>query len=267
MTIALNNRSFVGMATLTVERLRDGLVYNFPVPQNFVLIPNIQQKIQLTRDATGREARARTYVTGEQPELTITYQHMRPELISFAVGNELISGSYSTHLPKVLQVLQNNYAAAATGYLGKGVVADAVSSASYIDATTNASVALTQQPFASIDVATDTLSFAVGLDGALIFSDDVVALKPVVAISIPYTFTANAWGDLLQGDHRITATMVDTENTISIFQAPLCTVNLQGSQINTASDAFELKFYVNTPPGACRSYNLYETTLKVACNG
>lgn len=259
MTIALNNRTFVGMNSLVIERLSDNVVYNFPVPQSFVVSPNNQQKVQLGRDQQGRTARLRSYIDGALPEMVITYSTMRPELISFAVGNRLVSGSYATHLPKLLQVTKEDYAAAATGYLGKGIVADAVTQASII--TDNLSTALTQVAYATGPANPD--EFSVGLDGALKFAPELIG--EIVAMSIPYTVTANAWGDLLLGDHSIRAALVDTENKVTFFEAPLATVNLEGTAISPGSEAMELKFFLNTPPGECRAFNVYETTLQVAC--
>jgi hypothetical protein len=262
MSIVLNNRTYIGMSALTIKRLRDGVIYNFPTPEGFNLVSGIQQRVQTGRSAQGQAVRLRSYKTGEFPELVISYSVIRPELISFTVGTELVAGTYATNLPKLLQVTSVSYPAAAIGYLGKGILVDAVTEASVIDPLTNASTSLTQVPFA-VTPLVGTLSFSVGVDGALKFTPDL--LGKVVAMSIPYTVPGNAWTDLLSGDHSVSALVVDTENTVTIFEAYLATPNLEGGQINPSAEGSELKLFLNTPPGSCRAYNMIETALKVAC--
>lgn len=261
MTVAINNRTYFGISALSITRTRDGVIYNFPTPDTFVVSPNVQQKVQNGRNAQGQATRLRSYKAGEFPELSISYAVMRPELISFQVGNELVGGSYLTAIPKLLLVTQSTYPAAAVGFVGKGIVVNAVTKASSVKG--NLSVPLSQVPYVSGTPLTGPLTFSVGVDGALIFSDDVIG--QVVSMVIPCTLLANSWSDLILGDHSINAAMVDTENQVTFFNAPLMTPNLEGTQINPSAEGTELKFFLNTPPGACRAFNIYETELKVAC--
>ncbi len=261
MAVAINNRTYYGISALAITRTRDGVIYSFPTPDSFVVTPNVQQKIQNGRNAQGQSTRLRSYKAGEFPELVISYAVMRPELISFQVGNELVAGSFLTKIPKLLLVTQTTYPAAATGFVGKGTVVDAVTSASIVQG--NLSVPLSQVPYVSGTPLTGPLTFSVGVDGALIFSSDVVG--QVVSLVIPCTMLANSWTDLILGDHSLNAAMVDTENQVTFFSAPLMTPNLEGAQINPSAEGTELRFFLNTPPGACRAFNIYETELKVAC--
>jgi hypothetical protein len=261
MTVSINNRTYFGVSSLALTRIRDGVIYNFPTPDTFVISPNIQQKIQTGRNKQGQSTRLRSYKSGEFPDLLISYTVMRPELISFQVGNELVTGSVGVDIPLLQLIDSTTYPAAAVGFLGHGVVEDVVASASTTE--NNLSVPLTQVPFVAGTPLVGPLEFSVGEDMALIFSNDL--LGKVVSLSVPCDVTANYWSDLILGDHTVTAALVDTEGQVTIFNAPLITPNLEGSQINTGAETTELRFFLNTPPGACRAFNMYETEFKVAC--
>ena len=168
MTIVVNQRTYVGISSLLMKRKSDDVVLTWPVPNSFVLNTNIEQRIQEGRNAQGRRVRTGSYVAGETPDLTINYNYIQPEMISFNVGNEQASGTFGTFIPRLLEVSQASYAADAAGFLLNGVTLD--------DPTVQASVtrdglstALTRQDFGTFDgtsPANDD-SFALGADGAL----------------------------------------------------------------------------------------------------
>jgi hypothetical protein len=82
------------------------------------------------------------------------------------------------------------YPAQATGFQGFGAVADDANAVGYVN-DSGVLTALTRQPFATFAAATAN-SFAIGANAALKFSDDLVAAKKLVGLSIPYPFTGGA---------------------------------------------------------------------------
>ena len=267
MTIIVNNRTYVGISSLLMKRKTDNVVLTWPVPNTFVLNTNVEQRIQESRNAQGRRVRSGSYVAGETPDLTVSYSYIQPEMISFNTGNEQASGTFGTFVPRLLEVAQASYPADGAGFLLNGVTVD---DANAIGSVTRdgVSTALTRQPFASFDGASPANddSYALGADGALLFSDNLVTNKDVVAILIPHSVTGIRLSDVLVGPHELYATLVDTRNKVSVFEATNVTPNLEGRSIDFGSEGMEISLFLNNPPGTCRSYNIINTELSVACS-
>lgn len=271
MTIQINTRTYVGISNLLLQRQSDGVIFSWPQPETFVLNTGIAEQVQMGRDSLGRKVRSNTYVSEEMPELTINYQYVSGELVSFQVGKRMALGTFATMVPRSLVVRQASYPAAAVGFLFDGVLATeteaagvlAGASASYTDEN-GISTALTRQPFATFAGATVD-SFAVGDDGALKFSDDIVAEQRLVTLLIPASIAGAKISETLVGPMRLYATLVDTNNKVSIFEAPNVSANLSGRSVSFGEGSLELAMYLNFLPGTCSSWSLIETPLKVAC--
>lgn len=267
MTIFVNQRTYVGISSLLMKRKSDGVVLTWPVPNSFVLNTNIEQRIQEGRNAQGRKVRTGSYVSGEMPDLNISYSYIQPEMISFNTGNEQASGTFGTFIPRLLEVSQASYPADATGFLLNGVVEDDANAVASVTRD-GLSVNLTRQPFATFDgtsPANDD-SYALGADGALLFSDNLVTANDVVSLLIPHSITGIKLSDILVGPHELYATMVDTRNKVSVFEALNVTPNLEGRSIDFGGEGMEIPLLVNNPPGECRGWNIINTELSVACS-
>ncbi len=267
MSIIVNNRTYVGISSLLMKRKTDGVVLTWPVPNTFVLNTNIEQRVQESRNAQGRRVRSGSYVAGETPDLTVSYSYIQPEMISFNTGNEQASGTFGTFVPRLLEVDRAEYAGDAAGFLFEGVTEDDANSSASVTRD-GISTALTRQPYASFDGASPANddSFALGADGALKFSDNLVTAGDVVAVLIPHSVTGIRLSDVLVGPHELYATLVDTRNKVSIFEATNVTPNLEGRSIDFGSEGMEISLFLNNPPGTCRSYNIINTELSVLCS-
>lgn len=262
MTIQINTRTFVGISNLLLQRQSDGVIFSWPQPETFVLSTGITEVIQNGRDSLGRKVRTNTYVSEEMPELTVQYQYMHPELISFQVGKQMVTGTFDTFIPRSLVVRQAEYPAAAAGFLFNGVdVADVDAvgalngaSASYTDEN-GISATLTRQTFASFDPSTED-SYAVGDDGALKFSENLVAAGTLVTMLIPAPIEGARISETLVGPMRLYAIMVDTNGDTSIFEAPNVSANLSGRSVDVGGGAMELALYLNFSPGDCSSWSI-----------
>lgn len=262
MTIALLNETFKGISELKMYRHSDGLLYHLPTPQNFVLQDQKEQRMQYTRDWMGRRTRANTYVVATEASLSISYSVVNPELLAFRIGTYFESKTNDLYFTRSYTVTQNNFPAYALGSFGKGIVADADAKASkkvgYI------STPLTIQPYATFTPATAN-SFAVGADGALKFSDNLVAARETVSVMIPYTLTGLSIGDEIVGGHSLVAHLVTTENKVVVFTAFNVTPDLNGASIDASAEGLEIPLFVNIVPGGCYSYQMVYTNLSVEC--
>lgn len=263
--IEIANRSFVGLATLTMQRVSDGVIYNWPVPQSFNLATNIEIQQKETRTSQGRKSRAGSYVKGEMPELTISYTYIQPEMVGFQVGNQLATGTLDVGIPRYLEVTKNAYDGAASGFLFNGLAEDLVGVTASKLTDAGLSVSLTYSPYATFDEGVDD-SFAFGADGALLFSDNLVANRDVVMLLAPATVTGNVLSETLVGTHRLYASLINDQNQVTLFKAENVTPNLEGTTIEFGGDGgMEIKLFLNNVPGSCRAWSMVETDIKVAC--
>lgn len=272
MTLQISTRTFVGISQLLIQRQSDGVVFSWPQPETLTLSTGVEEQQQMGRDNLGRTVRANTYVKSEMPELNIQYQYVSAELISFQVGKQLVTGNFSTMVPRSLIVRQSEYAPAATGFLFSGVDETVATSSGILSQASGSytsnlgiSTKLVMQPdIATFDPDIEN-SFAIGDGGALKFSTNLVASNTLVTLLIPSSVAGSRISETLVGPLRVYATLIDTNNRVSLFEAPNVSANLSGRSINFGEGSLELAMYVNFLPGSCSSWSLIETNLKVAC--
>jgi hypothetical protein len=266
MTLSINNRSFVGIASLVLERQSDGVLLNWPVPQTFVLNTNIEQRIQETRSNQGRKVRAGSYVAGEMPELTISYSYIQPEMIGFTVGNQMAAGSFSTFIPKRLEVTKAAYSGAAAGELFNGIAADVAGSKASVtrDGLSASLTRVTYDTFVGTSPENDD-TWALGADGALKFSANLVSAREVVTLLVPVSATGNGLSNILVGAHKLYATLINTLNKVTLFEAPSVTPNLEGRSVDFGGEGLEVQLFLNNAPGECRSWKIIDTEYTVSC--
>jgi hypothetical protein len=264
MTISVFNETFVGISELKFQRISDDRVLNLPTPANFVIQENKQQKIQRTKSTQGRVVRASSFITGEEPSLVIEYSHAQPEIMAFRMGNQFETDTYEIRIARTLEITKTSFEGAEIGQLGHGMPADQAGTAASIRKAGALSTPLTRVPFNTFTAAT-TATFSQGADGALKFSEDLVAAKEIVSLVMPMQVTGLALGDGLVGAHRMVAHMVDTNNLVWVLIADNVTTNTEGSAFDPSAETMQLNFFLNNPPGACRAWNMYSTNQKVKC--
>jgi hypothetical protein len=264
MSISLLNRSFKGISELSITRLNDNVTYSFPSPSNFTLNPTIGEKIQMIRNAVGEKDFGSSYTISKSAELTVTYDYMSSELVSFRLGNQLATGTFATAIPRQILATNALVPADVLGGLYFGVVADAVTSGSIVKA--GISTALTQQPFATFSSATLN-SFAIGANGAVKISDNLVTAGQIITLVIPITGLVGAGiSDLLVGPVAIRAKLVDSLNQLTLFEAKNASINLGSANFSFDGEgSSELAFRLAPIPGACSSFNLINLGITVNC--
>ena len=261
MTIQVNTRTFKGIADLNLTRLSDGVVLNWPSPDNFVLDLGIEQRVQFTRDGLGNRVRAGSYKAGENPTLNITYGFLQPEMLSFKIGAQMASQTLDTFIPIKVLVDRNEFPAGATGTILSGIVGDDTTAVAS-KTSGGLSTALTRVDYAGFTDFTTDDQFAVGPNGALKFSNNLVTAEEVVTLSVPNSLTALALSDVVVGPHRLNAKLVDNNNKIVLFEAKSVTPNLEGGTIEFGGETVEIPMFLNSAAG-CRSYDLIDTDLSV----
>lgn len=270
--IEINNRSFKSIAAVNMVRLGDGVLMNFPNPTGLTIQEGIEQKEVEGVSETGERVRLYSYPRARKPTAVVSFMHLQPELLALRMGNQLEEASVTASVPIKVWVQKAEYAAKAAGQKGYGVAEDVnlgVAGAPVGSVTRGElSVVLTQAAWANYSSwRTNPLTFAIGANGALRFSDDLVTASDVVSINFPVTETMARISDELAGSFKVDALLVDSTNSVhylSIFNA---TIDLANASLDAAADTVELNLFLNTPPGSCRAWNLYspKTNKGVAC--
>lgn len=156
-------------------------------PSNGKYITGITETEITSVNCLGEKIVSDTYVNERKPIVDFTYGGKTKEVLSAFFGLELANGTKATAYAKTIEVISGSYAASASGYNGNGAPANQTESyAYYIDA--GIAKPLTRQTFGSFNSATPN-SWASGVDGALLFSDDVVAARQYVTFYVPYNST------------------------------------------------------------------------------
>ena len=264
MTISIVNQSYKGISGLSITRLTDDAVFNWPQPATFTVAPNITEKVQMTRNSLGEKVFAGSYTTGEAAELTVSYEYITAEMVSFRLGNQLAAATVSTKIPRVITASQTVIPADTTTGIYYGVALDAETVGSV---TRNGiSTALTQSTVAAFD-ETDDDTFAVAANGAISLADNLVDEQEVITLVLPVaSLTAAKISDLLVGPVELRCKLITSNNTVDLFEAKAAYINLSSANFDFGGEGnSDIAFRLSTPPGACRSWDLYSTSAKVAC--
>jgi hypothetical protein len=194
---------------------------------------NIEVATQSVMTPGGGGIRRTVYVdtVAEDPQFTFTFPAVTPELFAMRYGRALATEtSVERYITNSNMEITGSasYPASSTGQLGYAVAADAPSEASYLDG--EISVALTQVDFATIDQAVDTLSFAVGANGALKFTNDLIGKN--VGYRIPATYTSvTGLGEGIFQNFSVNIMMIQNDRSVLVIDIPSASIRADQGDI------------------------------------
>ncbi|MBD2365253.1 hypothetical protein H6G36_29555 [Anabaena minutissima FACHB-250] len=232
------NQLYTGSKMVTDVLLRD-----LENSSNVIVLPNPSEvnfdqgiEIEETMSVTplGEMQLVDLYPRQRNPRIQMTFPKKTPATLGMKLGYrfESATGLDALLSRNGIQVDRTTYPAAVSGKEGFGIVADAEGSvASYLDES-GISVPLTQIDFATIDVDVDTLSWAVGLNGTLKFTSDLVG--KFISYQIPYTIATGALSLTESLFNRFEPTFVLIQNDLKIvsYEFPEALVDSSDGEIN-----------------------------------
>lgn len=234
---------------LSLKDIVTGNALVLPTPTNVTWAQGIEEQIIQQTTDFGDLYTADSVVTGRDPAVTPTYGSLTKELLALKTGFKLETQADTGIYLKTIEVRTASYAAVAIGRDGNGMIADqATTTASVL--RNGISVPLTRQPFATFAGATVD-SFAQGADGALKFSDDIVAARGWVTIYATYPIAA---GDVLSETlfDTFTCSMVGILHDKSVFNLvfdPVVTNRADNGDIDFGADSYD--FPLRITDSAC----------------
>ncbi|MCC5622702.1 DUF2945 domain-containing protein [Nostoc sp. CHAB 5715] len=168
---------------------------------------------QITRNGTSENPALEIMVEGGGMALKLTSEVSRSDAEGITIAGDILS--------------EKDFDAIAS--VDDEDVSEAI--ASYLDEN-NLSVPLVQGTFATLDLDTATLSFAVGANGALKFTDDLIG--KFVSYEIPYTIATGGVALTESLFNRFKPTFVVIQNDLKIvsFEYPEAIVDQSDGEIN-----------------------------------
>ncbi len=193
------------------------------------------------------------YPRQRNPRIQLTFPKKTPATLGMKLGYrfEQAAGLEAKLVRNGVLVDKNNYPAAVAGKEGFGIVADIEGAiASYLDPN-NLSIPLTQATFATFDSATTDLSFAVGLNGALKFSDDLIG--KYVTYEIPYTIATGGVALTENLFNRFKPTLIVIQNDLKIvsFEYPEAIVDPSDGEINLNESQIQVTLRITYNGSGC----------------
>jgi len=253
MTIAKQEATIIGITEVKLQRVSDGLIYHLPIPANMVIDTAKDERVIMGKNRLGRSVETSSYIRGENPSVTISYQHVQPELLQFRLGNYFETQTKELFIPVTFNLSEGGTFPASTApNLGHSIIAGADALASI------------KKPNGMSQALQEGVDFTIGAGGAITFSPALVAAKETVSMLIPYTVTGIGIGSQLIGQHRVVASAVDTEGYVWIFYAPNAKPSAAGGAIDFSAEGFDLQLKIY-PSGGCQAFTLMKTGDKVSC--
>lgn len=212
-------------ANIGTKRVREVILKDLNNSSNIIVVPNpsmvrydpgIELLETMTTDTYGNSQLADIEIDKINAKITATFPKKTINILGMKQWQRPAAQAslVAAYRRNAIKLTANSYEAATSGQEGFGVLADAVSSASYLDET-GQSIPLTQDVFATIDSGVDTLSFAVGADRALKFTNDLIGKQ--VSFDIPYTIATG--GTILSEAlfNRFSLSLVIIQNDLTII--------------------------------------------------
>jgi hypothetical protein len=264
MSLLIQNRSFKGISNLSIRRIADNLVFNFPKPSGMVLNNPQEQRNIMSRSELGEQVLVGKYTTSRMPTMSVSFASVQPELFAFQGGYLMEKDTLQMAIPKIVRVPDSGIIPAATGtnVLGKGITANATAYASTSE--TGNITPLTQNTFEGHATWRTTLNnFAIGADGAIAFSNNLVG--KIVTVVIPATITGSTISEILVGEVVIDCALVNSLNKITLLHVPSALIDPSNNALDANAEGLEMMFTMLTPPGRCTAFDLLETDFSVVC--
>jgi len=254
MTQAKRDSTIIGVTEVKLQQIENGLIYHLPVPSNMVIDLGKDERVIMGKNRLGRTVETSSYIRGENPTVTISYQHVQPELLQFRFGNYFENQTKELFIPISFDLSQGGtFPASVAPELGHSILAGADARASI------------KKPNGLSQDLQEGVDFTIGAGGAITFSAALVAAKETVSMLIPAAVTGSGIGAKLIGPHRIVASALDTEGYVWIFYAPNAQSSAAGGTIDFSAEGFDLTFKIY-PGNSCQPFTLIKSGDRVACN-
>lgn len=230
-------------------------------PKSAELDFGFKELVRSSTSSQGVEVDVSREIQAEKPKFKVEMGGLTEEVWEILCGRLWQdSPSVATFYGRNRDALnKTSWSADAAGFEGYGIVADAVGLASIFK--DGKSVALTQQAYGTFNPST-LLSFAVGANGAMLFSNDTLAYQK------SWKLPQNLSNVRTMSSTRVTnvgvlLNLVDASLYVYRFSANSATPVLDGKSLNFGAESQSIEMAINFDGSSCRPYDFVATNLKV----
>ena len=242
-----------------------GVLNVVPNPSKFALNTGITELKKQAASQLGVKVTSTTVIAAEEPLITLSFATATSLVAGMLMGRKFALQSVASFLAKnnVLLTANTRNGATTSGQEGYGVVAN-VAGAKGAVFRNNQSVALTYaSDFSTFDTAGTTDSFAVGTNGALKFSDNLVGNPVTYQIPLPSAQRLALTADT-NFDYNVKVLFLDLANRVSLFEATSVKPVL-GKTFDPSAESVDVELRVNYSGAFCAPYSFtYLTENDVA---
>ena len=231
-----------------------GIINVVPNPSKFALNTGITELKKQAASQLGVKVTSTTVIASEEPIITLSFATATALVAGMIMGRKFALQSIVSYVAKNNVLLSANSRAGATtsGYEGYGITAD-IAGAKGAVFRANQNVALTYvTPYSTFSTST-TDSFAVGANGALLFSDNLVG-NPI-SYQIPLSAASRlALTADTAFDYNVKVLFLDLANRVSLFEATSVKPVL-GKTFDPSAESVDVELRVNYSGAFCAPYS------------
>jgi hypothetical protein len=259
-----NGISSVGTVSL-VDKVVN-LAHFLDVSNAIVFNPGVTEEIVYAASELGIEQPVKKQITREDPTMQVTIPRKSLEAISFATGRKWES---STNVPatwnRTFIPTKAEYPAKTLGYEGFGVQADPAGAIGAIHFKEGEPETATRVAFGTAGQAlSGTKSFAIGENGALKFSPDIVNVP--FAMKIPYVLaSALILGEEYYRSLALVVTLLMDDKKLVQLEFGEASIVLDGSSLNFGEAGLQMTFRSMLTGETCVGYQMRYLGLGRKC--
>lgn len=237
-----------------------GILNVVPSPSKFVLNTGITELKKQAASQLGVKVTSTTVIAAEEPIITLSFPTATAFVAGMLMGRKFALQSIASYVAKNNVLLTANSRAGATsaGYEGYGIAAD-VAGAKGAVFRANQNVALTYVPsYSTFSTSGTTDSFAVGPNGALLFSDNLVGSPVTYQIPLPVASRLALTGDTTF-DYNVKVLFIHLKGNLSVFEATSVKPVL-GKPFDPSAESVDVELRVNYNGSYCAPYSFHYLT-------
>lgn len=269
-TVLELNKNVKAISEIVLKIVKDQEILLLPKPSAFNFQPGTQTQTIEAAAGDGVMAPVGIYDTRREPRLELSFPTVQLELFATQFDRRLQeSTAIAVNVPMSFKVRSDG---SGGGMFPAAVTDDQIQFSVVEDQETLASVKaneltlpLSKLPYADWSTwkSTATLSFAVGANGELVFSDDLLGAEGIVEFQqIPLDVTEFASDTI--GLIEISTILVDSDNKINLFSMESAQIDKASANLQVGSGT-SLSIIGLASAGNCEGFNLRYTGKKVSC--
>lgn len=268
-------RTFKGLSEVKLYSIKEDLVYNLPVALDLSIDNGIQERRIPSRNVFGEQVFSNSFTVARDPVLRIVFPTMTPEVLEFKTERSFTSQTGGTFKYQVAKTIDPTYMSEITVGTGQNVEQHYLINLNTLiglDPMNVTTITGVKSSYTLNNMSADintTLNSTGGTNNAAGAYITVPKANfeegQYLSLLIECKDNVINLGSKLDGFFKLFATMVTTENQLVVLTAPKVKPSFQGSTFSPSMEQVETIFYMSTPAGQCKAYDIIYTNTIVDC--